>query len=57
MRQRTSTASRGPRHPRAVVAHRENDFALVARRAQDAFLPFLIVVLAWVVATSAVTGR
>jgi len=49
--------SRGPRHARAVAARPESDFQFVARRAQEAFLPFLIVALAWVLATSAVAGR
>jgi len=53
----TRRGSRGPRHARAVAARPENDFELVARRAQEAFLPFLIVVLAWVLATSAVAAR
>jgi len=44
---------RSARKARAVAVRRESDLELVVRRAQDAFLPFLIVALAWVVATSA----
>lgn len=51
------TGSRGPGHARAVAARPESDADLVARMAQEAFLPFSIVVLAWFVATSAVAGR
>ena len=42
-----------PTKARAAAVRRESDMEFLVRRAQDAFLPFLIVVLAWVVATSA----
>jgi len=45
------------RRSRAAVVRRESDLEIVLRRAQDAFLPFLIVALAWVLATSASTVR
>lgn len=42
-----------PTKARAVAVRRESDTQFLMRRAQDAFLPFLIVVVAWVVAASA----
>ena len=45
------------RRSRALAARRESDLEIVLRRAQDAFLPFLIVALAWALATSASIGH
>ena len=42
-----------PSKVRPVAARHESDMDLLMRRAQDAFLPLFIVVLAWIVATSA----
>ena len=42
-----------PGKARPVAARHESDRDFLMRRIQDAFLPLLIVVIAWVVASSA----
>jgi len=43
----------GSRQARAIAVHRERDLDMVVRRVQDALFPFVLVALAWLLATSA----